>query len=74
MLDPNANRELMTRYIMEKFIPALEKDLIFRKLAPPVSPFPRRTRIKHAVQNYFGHLWLALRGKRCYERCCGDGY
>lgn len=63
MLDPNVNRELMTTYILKKFVPMLKEPLLFAQFGQPVAPVPWYRRRWFRIRNYFANLWLALKGQ-----------
>lgn len=53
----------MTAYILEKFLPALERDLLFKKYAPVLPPQPWYRRLRWAFRWYFTNLYQAMKGQ-----------
>ncbi len=66
-IDDVVGEKLMTTYIIKKFIPVLEKELIFTRIAGPIKPMPWYRRTWYQVCEYFAHLWTALKGQRCLD-------
>lgn len=62
MIEKDGQDELTTTYIVKKFIPLLEQELHFARLAPKMKPLTWRQRKTIAVKKYLNTLWLALKG------------